>query len=89
MRPLINVSGYTLNAEKLSVLQKEGWVDLPLREVAHIKAPLPSSVTIRLATGLRRQLDLTHLSADGYAKVIETLHRAARQFHAPHPAIET
>ena len=77
MKPLFNSKGYTLESGLLRVLQKDGWAEIPLRDVAEIKAPFPSSVAVRLSDGRRILLSLTNLSVTGYRAVIEALKKAA------------
>ncbi len=62
MNPLLNSSGYVLASQELRVLQKDGWVLLPLAEITGLKKKLSfTSVVVRLADGRKKSLDLSHL----------------------------
>jgi len=78
MNPLFSTSGYTLNDHVLRILQREGWIEIPLDGISELKIPFASSATVKLADGRRWTLDLTHLNLDAYHEVIAALRDAAK-----------
>jgi len=86
MNPVFNRSGYVLDAQELRVLQKDGWVSLPLSEIADVKPASFATVLVRLADGRKKSLDLSHLSTRAFAKVSAALKQAHhhRRMAVPH-----
>jgi len=77
MNPLLNSSGYVLDSRELRVLQKNGWVLLPLAEIANVKKGLSfTSMVVRMSDGKKKSLDLSHLSTKGFSEVSDALDKA-------------
>ena len=76
MNPLFNSSGYVLDSRELRVLQKGGWVSLPLAEIAEIKKRSFATFVVRLSDGKRSVLELSHLSTEAFTKVSDALKKS-------------
>jgi hypothetical protein len=74
--PLLNRSGYLLDSQKLRLLQKDGWLSLPLAEIAELKKPTFASAIVRFTDGKKKSLDLSHLSTEAFSAVIDALKKA-------------
>ena len=80
--PLLNRSGYVLDSRELKILQREGWLALPLTEIAEVKKPSLTTAIVRLGDGRTQILDLAHLSTKGFSEVVDALREAARHRRA-------
>lgn len=78
-KTIFNRSGFVLEADVLRVMQKDGWVDLPLGEVAEIKKPSFGVALVRLTDGRTRTLDLSHLSVAAFHEIMTALHGAVHE----------
>jgi hypothetical protein len=77
MNPLFNSSGYLLDSQELRVLQKEGWISLPLTEIADLKTKSSfTGIVVRLSDGRKKSLDLSHLSTRAFSEVRDALRKA-------------
>lgn len=82
--PVLNRSGYLLEADALWLLQTEGWVSLRLDDVAQLKQVSVATAVLRLSDGRKKTLTLSHLSTRGYSAVIAALKHAVRQHREAH-----
>jgi len=80
--PILNRSGFVLDSHELRVLQKDGWVTLPLAEIAEVKKSFLATAIVRLASGGRKTLDLSHLSTKGFAEVTDAMKKAVHDRRA-------
>ena len=80
MNPLFNSSGYILDSQELRILQKDGWVSLPLSAITHVKKPSLTTAIIHLADGRKKILDLSHLGTKGFSEVCATLDSAMHDY---------
>jgi hypothetical protein len=82
MNPLFNSSGYVLDARELKVLQKDGWISLPLAEIVELKKHSLATFVVRLSDGRKMIVELSHLSTDAFAKVSGALKKALQDYRA-------
>ena len=74
--PLLNRSGYVLDTQELRLLQKDGWLSLPLTEIAEVKKPSFATAVVRFTDGRKKSLDLSQLSTEAFSAVIDVPKKA-------------
>ena len=80
MPPLFSIKKYSVREGMLRVLQKDGWVSLPLADVTELKKHSLTRVVVRLSSGKTAMLDLSQFSTDAFSATLETLHRAVHDY---------
>jgi hypothetical protein len=80
MNPLFNSSGYILDSQELRILQKDGWVSLPLSNIARVKKTSLTEAIVHLADGRKKILDLSHLSTKAFSEVSAALDSAMHDY---------
>jgi hypothetical protein len=80
--PILSRSGYVLDSQELKILQPDGWLTLPLSEIAEVKKPSFAKAIVRLADGRRKTLDLSQLGTKGFSEVVDALKKAAHDHRA-------
>ena len=80
MAPLFSVKKYSVSEGMLRVLQKDGWVSLPLADVTELKKHSLTRAVVRLSSGKTAILDFSQFSTDAFSAIVETLQRAVLDF---------